>query len=94
MGMLRADEVKTIVVARDIDGFFNLVNTEVLQGNKVLHLHRRKVGWLFAYWEYVALLKLKKPAPQPDTKLKIKIGPITNRPLPRLSLRVGVVSER
>ena len=91
MGLL--EDPKTIVVSGDIDRFFDLVNNEILQGFRVLHLHRRKVGWWwFGYYEYVALLR--RSLPKPDTKLKIRIGPVTNRPLPRLSLRVGVVSGR
>lgn len=89
MGLL---ETKTII-SNDIDRFFDLVNGEILEGYRVLHLHRRKIGWWwFGHFEYVALLR--KSVPKPDTKLKIRIGPVTNRPLPRLSLRVGVVSGR
>lgn len=89
MGLL---EGVSVLVDTNIDVFFEKINQKVLDGHWPIHLHREKVGWwIFGYYRYTALLrKFKKPA----KKLKIKIGPVTTRSLPKLIMKVGVVRER
>ncbi len=89
MGML---ERFISVTLYDVDEFFDVINKHILQGYKVVHLHRKKVGWwIFGYNEYTVILMKPRPG---KTRLKLSIGPVSNRPLPKLKMDIGVVSER
>lgn len=82
----------TVLVETNVDIFFEKINQGILRGQRPIHLYREKVGWwIFGYFRYVALIK---KVTKPDKRLKIDIGPVSNRSLPKLILKVGVVSER
>lgn len=82
----------TVLIETDVDIFFEKINRGILEGRRPIHLYREKIGWwIFGYFRYVALIKKSQ---KPDIKLKIEIGPVTNRPLPKLILKVGAVSDR
>lgn len=89
MGML---ERFVSITLYDVDEFFDVINRHILKGYRVVHIHRKKMGWwIFGYDAYIVILMKPRLS---KTRLKLSIGPVSNRPLPQLKMDIGVVSDR